>query len=74
MELVVSLMKNMGQKSINLNGFCYGQLSREDQHQIILDNFSKNPDDILNNIDPKKMKKILEYLEFEKYKESHIKK
>ena len=74
MDLVVALMKNLGHRTINVGAFTYGAMSREEQNQIILDNFSKNPDDILNNIDPKKLKKILEYLDFEKYKESQKKK
>jgi len=73
MDLWVALMKNMGHKSLNLSGFHYGSMSWEEQHQIILDHFSKNPDEIPSNIDPKKWKEILKYLEFDEYKKSQKK-
>jgi len=73
-DLMVALMKNMGHKSINLSTFHYGSMSWEEQHQIILDHFSKNPDEIPSNVDPKKWKEFLKYVEFDEYKESHKKK
>ncbi|MDA3812935.1 MAG: site-specific integrase [Candidatus Cloacimonetes bacterium] len=70
MDLWVALMKNMGQKSLNLSGFHYGSMSWEEQHQIIMDHFSKKPDEIPDNVDPKRWKEFLKYVEFDEYKKN----
>ncbi len=74
MDLMTALMKNMGHKTINLSAFHYGAMSREEQHKIILDHFSKNPDEIPSNVDPKIWNKFLEFRKYVEYNESQKKK
>jgi len=71
-DLMVALMKNMGHKSINLSTFHYGSMSREEQHQIILENFSKKPDEILDSYDPKLLKELKKIVQ--NYENNNLKK
>lgn len=74
MDLAVALMMNMGHKRFDVTAFSYGAMSREKQHKLIMEHFSKDPKEIPSNVDIETWENYLKFMEFEEYRNQKKKK
>lgn len=67
MNLLLALMNNMGHRTLSVTAFSYGAMSREQQHKLIMEHFTRDPKAIPENIDPDEWERFQQFRKFEEF-------
>lgn len=71
MNLLLALMNNMGHRRLDVTAFTYGALSREQQHKLIMEHFTRDHDEIPDSVDPQVWEEFLNYRNFVEFQKKN---